>query len=133
MTSKKVDLKKIADTLQERCPFIIFAMLTGLDEEGRLKWLENPELSVFIGSDTGNWYALEQILPVVSETVPEAFCDVTLLNRVDAVTRFRATNGLCLFVQKGKEQQYYQFVQHASLDYRIMRAQQRRSGIIEND
>ena len=133
MQSKKVDLKKIADTLREQCPFIMFAMLTGLDEDGRLKWMQNPELSVFIGSDTGTWYALEQILPVVSATVPEAFCDVTLLNRVDATTRFRAIQGLCLFVQNGKEQNYRRFVEHASLDYRIMRAQQRRRGIIDND
>jgi hypothetical protein len=133
MKTKRVDLKKIADTLQERCPFIVFAMLTGLDDEGRLKWLEHPELSVYIGSDTGNWYALEQILPVITETVPQAFCDVTLLNRVDVATRYRAAHGLCLFIRKGQEQKFYQFKHHASLDYRILRAQQRRSGTLEND
>jgi hypothetical protein len=133
MKSKKVDLKKISDTLQEKCPFIVFAMLTGLDEEGRLKWLENLELSVYLGSDIGNWYALEQILPVITETLPQAFCDVTLLNRVDAATRFRAAHGLCLFIRKGQEQQFYKFRHHASLDYRVMRAQQRRCGTIDND
>ncbi|MEI7898180.1 MAG: hypothetical protein WCJ26_14160 [bacterium] len=133
MKSKNVDLKKIADSLRERCPFILFAMFTGLDENGELNRKENPELSVFIGPDTGNWHALEQILPVMSKMIPGEMCDVTLLNRVDAVTRFRAANGQCLFVQEGKEQQYTKFVKHASLDYRIMRAQYRRRGIIEND
>jgi hypothetical protein len=133
MHSKKVDVQKIADSLRERCPFIMFAMLTGLDDEGQVKWLENIELSVFIGYETGSWYALEQILPIMESSVPEAFCDVTLLNRVDAVTRFRATKGCCLFIQEGKEQQYEKFVRHASLDYKILRAHQRRKGIIEND
>ena len=133
MKSKKVDVRKIADTLRERCPFIMFAMLTGLDDDGHVKWLTNIELSVFIGSDTGNWYALEQILPVMEASIPEAFCDVTLLNRVDPVTRYRAMQGCCLFVQEGREHHYRQFRQHASLDYRVMRAQQRRLGHIDND
>jgi hypothetical protein len=133
MKSKKVDLKSIADTLRERCPFIQFATLTGLDAEGRLKWLENLELSVFIGAEAGNWSALEQILPVISDAVPGAFCEVTLLNHVDAATRFRAVQGLCLFIREGGEQCYQQFARHASLDYRIMRAHQRRMGIMEND
>jgi hypothetical protein len=133
MKSKKVDLKKIADALRAQCPFIMFAMLTGLDDKGRLKWLENLELSVFIGTDTGTWYALERILPVITAAVPEAFCEVTLLNRVDAATRFRVIHSVCLYIQEGKEQQYNQFVRHATLDYRILRAQQRRRGIIEND
>ena len=133
MKSKKVDVRKIAETLQERCPFIVFAMFTGLDDEGRLKWLENLELSVFLDSGIGNWCSLEKILPVMAAVTPGTFCDVTLLNRVDAVTRFRAAHGLCLFIRHGYEQQYRQFVQHASLDFRVMRAQQRRRGIIEND
>ena len=133
MKSKKVDLMKIADTLRERCPFIMFAMLSGLDEEGRLRWLQNLELAVFIGAETGTWYALEQILPIISMSVPEAFCEVTLLNRVDAATRYRAIHGLCIFIRDGKEQEYHRFAQNAHLDYRIMRAHQRRRGIIDND
>ena len=109
------------------------SQVPGLDDEGRLKWLENLELSVFIDADAGTWHSLEKILPVMAITAPGTFCDVTLLNRVDAVTRFRAAHGLCLFIRQGQEQQYRLFVQHASLDYRIMRAQQRRRGIIEND
>ena len=133
MKSQKIDLRKIAETLREQCPFILFAMLNGLDEEGRLKWLGNLELSVLVGSDTGTWSALEQIIPAISAAVPDVFCDVTLLNRVDAITRFRAVHGLCLFIREGGEQHYHKFVLHANLDYRIMRAHQRRNGIIENE
>jgi len=133
MKSKKVDLKRISDALTERCPFIMFAMLTGIDQEGRQKWFGNLELSVFVGSDIGTWYALEKILPVITSTVPEFFWNVTLLNRADAFTRYRAVQGLCLFIREGREQQFQQFTKHAHLDYRILRAHLRKRGFIEND
>jgi hypothetical protein len=133
MKSQKIDLQKIADALRERCPFVVFAIVNGLDEHGRTSLCEDPELSVFIQAGTGTWRALERILPVIAATVPVAHCDVTLLNRADAKTRFRALHGLCLFVQEDYKEHYRHFVRHASLDYRIMRAQGRRIGIIDND
>jgi hypothetical protein len=133
MKSQKIDLQKIADALRERCPFVVFAMVTGLDEDGRTILREDPGLSVFIEDGTGTWDALKVILPVISAAVPVAHCDVTLLNRADAKTRFRAIHGLCLFVQEDYKEHYLHFVRHASLDYRIMRAQGRRMGIIDND
>ncbi|MDP1623908.1 MAG: hypothetical protein Q8M08_16410 [Bacteroidales bacterium] len=133
MKSKKVDVKLISDNLRERCPFILFALLTGLGDDGQAKLNEHLELSVFIGSGTATWHALEQILPVISTVVPEPCCDVTMLNRVDVLTRFRAVNGVCLFIREGREQYYRRFVQHVTLDYRVIRAQNRKLGIIEND
>ena len=133
MKSLKFNLTTITERLRDRCPFILFALITGLDEEGWLHPAENLELSVYIGSGTGTWHALEKILPVVSAMIPETFCDVTLLNHVDATTRFRAIHGVCLFIREDKEQNYSHFVQHATLDYQIMRARGRRLGIIDND
>ncbi|MCX6306272.1 MAG: hypothetical protein NT040_15010 [Bacteroidetes bacterium] len=133
MKSKKIDLRKVADALTEQCPFIMFAMISGLEKEGRVKWLGNLELSVFICSDTGTWHALEQVLPVITAVAPEAFWQVILLNRVDPLTRLRALQGLPLFIREGNEQHYQQFVHHTHLDYRILRAHQRKTGIIDND
>ena len=133
MTFQKLDLKKLSDTLTEQCPFIMFAMLNGLDANGQPEWHNNPELSVFISADTGTWHALEQILPVLKATVPDMFVDVTLLNRVDAVTRFRAIQGICLYVREDSGHNYRRFVQQAFLDYRIMRARGRSMGFIDND
>ncbi len=133
MKTPKIDFKKISGMLRERCPFIHFAMLSGFDEEGQPVCQENRVLYAFIAVDTGSWKALEQILQVVAATLPDGFCEVTLLNRVDAAIRFRAIHGICLFVQEDKMQHYRQFVQRANLDYRIMRALGRRMGSIEND
>ena len=129
MKPKKVDLQRIAESLQMHCPFITFAMISGLDDEGWLKPLENVELSVLIDTDTGFFYALEKILPVMTCLVPDAFCEVTLLNRVDVKTRFMASNSRCLFIRTGQEISYENFVQKACLDYRIMSAQCRIKGI----
>jgi len=133
MKSIKIDVRMIAEQLRRRCPFIAFAMLAGPDEDGLWHNRGNLELSVFLRPGTGNWSALEQILPVMSEIVPASACDVTLLNRVDAATRLRAARGTCLFVREGKEQEYLRFVRNAELDYRIMRARGRRRGLIDND
>ncbi|MCX6267590.1 MAG: hypothetical protein NTW16_09570, partial [Bacteroidetes bacterium] len=133
MKSQKFELTKIADALREHCPFIVFATLPGIDEDGQVTCLEIMEVCVFIGSDTGIWDALEQILPAIAKVVKTDLCHVTFLNRVDVETRYRAVNGVCLFIREGKEHNYRQFARHAILDYRIMRAQQRRRGLIEND
>ncbi len=133
MQSTNIDLNKISEVLRDQCPFIVFATICGLDETGRQNWHEKPELSVFIREDKGTWSALEQILRSLTGIIPDSSCDLTLLNKVDPATRFRAANGFCLFVQDGKYQHYRQFVQHASLDYRIMRARQRVMGIVDND
>lgn len=133
MKQKLVDLKRVADSLQEQCPFITFAIISGIDEEGRFNSLENVELSVLLDANTGFFYALEKILPVMTVLVPEAFCEVTLLNRVDIKTRFQASNSRCLFIRNGKEHTYRKFVQRACLDYRILRAQYRLNGTIHND
>jgi hypothetical protein len=133
MKPKLVDLKGVADSLREQCPFIMFATINGIDEEGRLSLLANVELSVLLDRSTGFFYALEKILPVMTVLVPEAFCEVTLLNRVDVKTRFEASNSRCLFIRNGKEQTYREFVQQARLDYRILRARYRLNGILNND
>jgi hypothetical protein len=133
MTRNKVDLKMLSETLGKRCPFIIFALLSGLDENFQIKKRENPELCVFIDSKTGSWQALEQIFTVMASMAPEPICDVIVLNRVDGLTRHRAIQGLCLFIQEGQEQNYRLFVQRTNLDYKVMRAQWRRKGIIDNE
>ncbi len=129
MKPKLVDLKKVALLLQAQCPFITFAVISGIDEEGRVTLLENVELSVLIETNTGFFYALEKILPVMSELIPEAFCEVTLLNRADVITRYNASNSRCLFIRNGNEQTYRKFVQQTRLDYRILKAHCRRKGI----
>ncbi len=133
MTSKNIDLKKIAEVLREQCPFIVFATISGMDETWRPGQGEKPELNVFILEDKGTWSALEQILHSIAPIIPDSSFDLTLLNRVDPATRLRAANGFCLFVLDGKEQYYRQFVRQASLDYRIMCARQRVRGFVDND
>ncbi len=131
MKPKLVDLKRVAHLLQEQCPFIIFAIISGIDEEGRLNLIDNVELFVLLETSIGIFFALEKILPVMTVLVPEALCDVTLLNKVDVITRFHASNSRCLFIGNGKEQSYRQFVQRARLDYRIFKAQYRLNGSVD--
>lgn len=133
MKSAGIELKKFADTVREQCPFVAFAIISELNEEGQVHSIENPELSVFICSGYPPWLALRQILTVLSTFNPELLCDITLLNRVDSESRIRAVNGKCLFIRKGCENHYHQFARNARLDYRIMKALQRRMGLIEND
>jgi len=132
MKTCEFNLKKIADTLHEQCPFILFATMNGLDEAGRPGWLKNPEVSVFVTPGTGLWLALEKILPLLAGAAPGVFIDVTLLNRVDAVTRYRATQGVALFIREGSQETYANFVRQAGLDHRILRARGRRLGLIDN-
>lgn len=132
MKPGKFDLGNVADALQERCPFILFAMINGLDDHGQPGWLKNPEVSVFIDPATSCWQALEKILPVMAVASPGVFFEVTMLNRVDVETRFRATQGVCLFVRQDMLGNYTNFIRQAGLDHRIMRARGRKSGIIDN-
>ena len=129
MKSKRIDLKIMSDILQEKCPFISFALLGGPDKNGCLCAGEKLGLSVFVEPGTGTWTAIERILPVMTLAAPGVFCEVTLLNNVDPLTRYRAMQDICLFVQEGQEQAFGEFGQRSSLDYRIMRAQQRRNGV----
>jgi hypothetical protein len=133
MKSKIIDQRTIAESLQQRCPFITFAFIRGLDPEGRRNSMENLELSVHLEGQTGFFYALEKIIPVMEELVPKTCCEITLLNNVDAQTRYKASNAPCLFIRKGNEEIYHKFVDRASLDYRILRAQFRRKGIFQLD
>lgn len=132
MKSRKINLPVIAELLRDRCPFIIFALLTGHGEDGLPGKPAHFELSVYIDPGTGALQALEQILPVMEAALPGLSYDMILLNRVDATTRFRAARGECLFIRENDEQSYRQFVKHAILEYRIMRARGRRLGIIDN-
>jgi hypothetical protein len=88
---------------------------------------------VFICGGFSPWLALKQILTAISKVNPALLYDVTLLNRVDNETRIRAVNGRCLFIREGHENHFHQFVRYARLDYRIMKALQRKEGLIEND
>jgi hypothetical protein len=130
---KLVDLKRVADALREECPFIQFAIVSGIDEEGRPDLLNNVELSVLLDQNTGFCYALEKILPVITDLIPTNLCEVVLLNRVDLKTRFKASNSRCLFIQQGMEQTYRAFIQQARLDFRIMKAKGRLNGVIYSD
>jgi hypothetical protein len=133
MKSRIFDLRLIADALRSRCPFIMFAMVHGVDECGRQDIPGTPELSVLLDHHPGAWNAIQRILPVLSESGMEHRLELTLLNRVDVYTRFRASQGVCLFVKEGSEQHFRNFRMQASLDHRIMRAQGRKLGIIDND
>ena len=133
MRLKILDLKRIAEILKEQCPFIIFAFLKGMDKERMLQSTENLELCVYVDTDTGTCYALEKILAVMTMAAPEVFCEVILLNFADRYTRFQALQDHCLFVRVEHENHYLKFLYHTTLDYRIMRAQERRRGISRND
>ena len=133
MRSKRIDLQVVSETLQEKCPFITFALLGGTDKHGFLCDGEKIELSVFVIPGTVTWDAIENILRAMTPAVPGIFCEVTLLNHVDPGTRHHAMQDTCLFIQKGMEKVFYDFSQRSSLDYRIMRAQQRRNGLNGQD
>jgi hypothetical protein len=129
MKSTRIDLDAVSVLLQERCPFITFALLGGPDKDGCMAAGEKLELSVFLDGGIGTWTAIEKILPVMTVIVPGVFCEVTLLNNVDPATRYRAMQEICLFIQKGQEPVFNEFGKRSSLDYRIMRAHQRRTGM----
>ena len=133
MKSIWIDLKNVAKILQEKCPFIKFALISGPDENGCLNVSAKLDLSVFVGSGIGTWVAIEKILPVITVAVPEVCCEVTLLNLADPATRYRAMQDICLFIQTGQEHVFHEFDLRSKLDYRIMRAQKRRRGLVEDD
>ncbi|MCK9220073.1 MAG: hypothetical protein PHF97_11430 [Bacteroidales bacterium] len=130
MKSKTIDFKKLASDLEDLCPFIYFAVLTGMEPEDQIGGMIFPELMVFVEPEMGSCDALEHIFPVLVEIVSDVFCDVTLLNRVDPVSRFKATNGNLLFIREGREATYRRFVERAKLDYKIYRALLRKQGLI---
>ena len=133
MQPKRIDMKRVSELLQQRCPFILFAFFAGMDEDGKMKYPENLDLSVYTGSDTQSWSAIEKILPVMTLVSPEVFCEVTILNLAGTGTRFYALTGHCLFIKKGQEYFYREFDRKTNLDYRILRAHERRRGIVCND
>ena len=126
-------MKRVADMLQAKCPFICFAFLTGPDEAGCLTTPETLELSVFVGIGTGTWTAIEKILAVTNSAVPEVYCEVTLLNHVGPATRYKAMHGKCLFIKQGEEHFFNEFGMSSNLEYRILRAQKRRRGLTNGE
>jgi len=128
-----VELKMVTSSLCDQCPFILFAIVSGIDAEGRVNLPVRVELSVMLERNTSFCYALETILPLLSELITGVECEVVFLNRVDAVTRFNASNSRCLFIRSGQEQIYRRFIQQARLDYNILRARFRLNGMIQND
>lgn len=128
MDIKKVDFNNLALSLQDHCPFILFAMLTGFDAEKEAPVEKNLELSVFLEPGTGFVMALEKILLVAARAAPDFFCEITILNRIDADSRFRAAGGTRLFIRAGKEDLFKMFVTNASFDYRLKRAHMRLQG-----
>ena len=130
MKTTWIDVGTIAEKLQESCPFITFALIRGLDPNGFLILPEKIELSVFVNAGIGTWPAIEKILPVISVVAPDIYCEVVLLNRADPATRTSAIHDQCLFIQKGQEHVFHEFGQRSSLDYRILRAHQRRRGLV---
>jgi hypothetical protein len=123
MKSKKVDLNKLTMALQADCHFVLFAIITGFDQEKQVPLEKNLELSVYVESGTGSIMALEKLLFVVNKVVPDFFCEIILLNKTDADSRFKAAGGTCLFIRPGNEIIYELFVSRASFDYRVKRAQ----------
>ena len=133
MKSTWIELKKVAEVLQEKCPFITFALLNGIDKDGSLNAHTKLELSVFVDSGIGTLAAIEMILPAMTSVAPGAMCEVTLLNHVDPTTRHFAMQDICLFIRNGQEQFFRDFGQRSSLDYRILCAQNRRRKLIQDD
>ncbi len=130
MKRKKVDIQKIQSALLTSCPFISFAFISGPDESGFIMPPGNLDLAVYLDGSIGMCLALENILPVMNRIVPQVFCELTILNRVDPITRHEVLQKSPLFVRETGEHQYSQFVKNAELDYRILRAQYRRRGVL---
>lgn len=130
MKRKKIDLQKIQNTLLSSCPFISFAFIDGPDCSGFIMPPGNIDLAVYLDGTIGTYLALERILPVMTHSVPEVFCEVTILNRVDPITRYNVIQKSPLFIRETRENQFTQFVRKANLDYRVLRAQYRRRGLL---
>jgi hypothetical protein len=126
-------IKSLSDTLQEHCPFILFAMLSSQEGRENTKCVGRIELSVYIDPTTTSWLALEKILAVFNTFFPLSGFEVTLLNRVDAQTRYRSVHDPSLFIRAGMDQHHHRFVHRALLDYRLSRAHARKNGIIDNE
>ncbi|MFZ4521229.1 MAG: hypothetical protein ACOYNC_05960 [Bacteroidales bacterium] len=133
MNAKMVKLAHVANLLCKDCPFVLFAWFSILENNDRKNGQSNLNLSVYISADAGFLVSIERIFRVFKASFPDSACDVTLLNHADAATRYKAVHGACMFSRAGCASEYRQFVRQAHLDYRILRAHQRRRGLIEND
>ncbi|NCA76709.1 MAG: hypothetical protein EOM90_10260 [Alphaproteobacteria bacterium] len=132
MKRKKVDLLKIQNVLLSSCPFISFAFIQGPDSSGFIMPPGNIDLAVYLDGTIGTYQALERILPVMTHSVPQVFCELTILNRVDPITRYNVLQKSPLFIREKMENQFSQFVRKTNLDYRILRAQYRRRGLLSD-
>lgn len=119
MKRKKVDTGRLAFEIQEKCPFVLFAVLTGFDSENQLPVEKNLEISIYLDPGTLFIVGLEKVLPVVVKAVPDFFCEIIIINQIDIDSRFKAACGHPFFIRAGNEALYKRFVSRAVFDYRV--------------
>lgn len=124
-----IDPEKFGETLHNSCPFIRFAFICGIIPGNNSDLPKTIDLAVYLDGSTDEYLAIEVILPLLIQCFPGSHCELTLLNYSDPVTRQRTIKTNPLFVRKGSESFFSQFVRQTSLDYRIMMAQYRRRGL----
>jgi hypothetical protein len=118
----------LAGGLAEKCPFIDFAFIGGMDSDGSPVPGGAVEIFVFTAPETRTLDALELTLPLLDHLLPGIPVDLIVMNNVDPGTRHRAMQETCLFVRPGRETIFDEFRNRSDLDYRLLRAQMRRKG-----
>jgi predicted nucleotidyltransferase len=90
------DAKRLGETLRERCPTVAFALLHGSASSGVVRAGSDVDVAVYLSRPVSVQLLLE-VMAAVAQVVPEAECDVGVLNDADPVFRFEALRGQLLF------------------------------------
>jgi hypothetical protein len=129
MKIREIDLGQLRIALSDRCPFISYAWLQGIDESGFITAHEDIGLFVFSDGSLSTNTLIKRTLEAVIALLPPAYGGPVLLNRMDPISKFDATRDQPFFIRAGQEENCIQFLKRVDLDYRVACAHCRRKGI----
>ncbi len=92
----KFDIDKLSDSLSEKCPEVVFALLHGSAQNGFVEKSSDIDIAVYTNGKA-NFSLYQRLYDTVASVVPQAEGDIGILNNAEAVYRFEALKGKLLF------------------------------------
>jgi len=112
----KIDIKKLSQSIQEKCPEIVFAFIHGSAKEGIVNPGSDVDIAVYIDGKI-SFDIITKVYDAVMDVIKNAEPDIGILNNADPIYRFEALNG-SLLLSRDKEK-YLDFFVRTCKEYEM--------------
>ena len=100
MPVKQIDIKSLAQDLNDAFPEIIFAFLFGSSQKGIMIPGSDIDLAFYFEKNASRTNLIPRIIDLIESASPGITCDITILNTAGPIVAFEALRGTELFIRE---------------------------------